>query len=152
MWEHAARAPGPAGQPGSSPHTCIRIRGRQRQVRESHTHREDVEREPLTPPPKVERATAMGTIHSITPSNFSPKVCEINQEEKKDKNDPVQVMKYFSHHCYSNGGQQLLRAQSSDVRHVDKHVNEGYNRDGNGDRARGFPGRVKQICGASANI
>lgn len=38
-----------------------------------HTHREDVKREPLTPP-KVERATAMGMIHDITPSNFSPKV------------------------------------------------------------------------------
>lgn len=38
-----------------------------------HTHREDVKREPLTPP-KVERATAMGMIQDITPSNFSPNV------------------------------------------------------------------------------
>lgn len=40
---------------------------------ESRTNREDVKREPLTPP-KVERATAMGMIHDITPSSFSPKV------------------------------------------------------------------------------
>lgn len=38
-----------------------------------HTNREDVKREPLTPP-KVERATAMGMSQDITPSNFSPKV------------------------------------------------------------------------------
>lgn len=43
------------------------------QVRRSCTNREDVKREPLTPP-KVERATAMGMIHDITPSSFSPKV------------------------------------------------------------------------------
>lgn len=38
-----------------------------------HTNREDVKREPLTPP-KVERATANGMIQHITPSSFSPKV------------------------------------------------------------------------------
>lgn len=38
-----------------------------------HTNREDVKRQPLTPP-KVERATAIGMIQDITPSNFSPKV------------------------------------------------------------------------------
>lgn len=37
------------------------------------TNREEVKREPLTPP-KVERATEMGMIHDITPSSFSPNV------------------------------------------------------------------------------
>lgn len=37
------------------------------------TDRDDVKREPLTPP-KVESATEMGMIHDITPSNFSPNV------------------------------------------------------------------------------
>lgn len=39
------------------------------------TDREDVKREPLTPP-KVERATEMGMIHAMTPSSFSPNVCD----------------------------------------------------------------------------
>lgn len=37
------------------------------------TDREEVKREPLTPP-KVERATEMGMIHDMTPSSFSPNV------------------------------------------------------------------------------
>lgn len=37
------------------------------------THREEVKREPLTPP-NVERATEMGMIHAMTPSSFSPNV------------------------------------------------------------------------------
>lgn len=37
------------------------------------TDREEVNREPLTPP-KVERATEMGMIHDMTPSSFSPNV------------------------------------------------------------------------------
>lgn len=37
------------------------------------TNREEVKREPLTPP-KVDRATEMGMIHDITPSSFSPNV------------------------------------------------------------------------------
>lgn len=41
----------------------------------TQTDRDDVKREPLTPP-KVDSATEMGMIHDITPSNFSPKVCE----------------------------------------------------------------------------
>ncbi len=39
------------------------------------TDRDDVKREPLTPP-NVESATEMGMIHDITPSNFSPNVWE----------------------------------------------------------------------------
>lgn len=37
------------------------------------TDREEVNREPFTPP-KVERATEMGMIHDMTPSSFSPNV------------------------------------------------------------------------------
>lgn len=37
------------------------------------TDREEVKREPLTPP-KVDRATEMGMIHDMTPSSFSPNV------------------------------------------------------------------------------
>lgn len=43
--------------------------------RGGQTDRDDVKREPLTPP-KVESATEMGMIHDITPSNFSPNVWE----------------------------------------------------------------------------
>lgn len=59
-------------------------------------------------------------------------------------------MSYFRlpHHCYSVGGQQLLRAQGSDVRHVDKHVNEGDSRDGDGDCPWEIPGRITQVCAA----
>lgn len=45
----------------------------ERQPYEVFTNREEVKREPLTPP-KVERATEMGMIHAITPSSFSPNV------------------------------------------------------------------------------
>lgn len=57
--------------------------------RGGQTDREDVKREPLTPP-KVERATEMGMIHDITPSNLSPNVwerklgAERKEEEKTD--------------------------------------------------------------------
>lgn len=47
--------------------------------RGGQTDRDDVKREPLTPP-KVESATEMGMIHDITPSNFSPNVWEKYQE------------------------------------------------------------------------
>lgn len=46
------------------------------------TDREEVNREPLTPP-KVERATEMGMIHDMTPSSFSPNVCEERKNTKK---------------------------------------------------------------------
>jgi len=39
------------------------------------TDREEVKREPLTPP-NVDKATEMGMIHDITPNSFSPNVCE----------------------------------------------------------------------------
>lgn len=48
---------------------------RKREGRGGQTDRDDVKREPLTPP-KVESATEMGMIHDITPSNFSPNVWE----------------------------------------------------------------------------
>lgn len=44
-------------------------------VLEEPTNREEVKREPLTPP-KVERATEMGMIQDMTPSSFSPNVWE----------------------------------------------------------------------------
>ena len=37
------------------------------------THREEVKRDPLTPP-NVDRATEMGMIQAMTPKSFSPKV------------------------------------------------------------------------------
>lgn len=43
------------------------------------TDREDVKREPLTPP-KVESATEMGMIHDMTPNSFSPKVWKKEQQ------------------------------------------------------------------------
>lgn len=52
--------------------------------RGGQTDRDDVKREPLTPP-KVESATEMGMIHDITPSNFSPNVWEIEIEEWRKK-------------------------------------------------------------------
>lgn len=45
------------------------------------THREEVKREPLTPP-NVDRATEMGMIQAMTPRSFSPKVWEGKQEMK----------------------------------------------------------------------
>lgn len=52
----------------------------------AQTDREDVKREPLTPP-KVESATEMGMIHDITPSNFSPNVWEraLGVERQKER-------------------------------------------------------------------
>lgn len=58
------------------------------------TDRDDVKREPLTPP-KVESATEMGMIHDITPSNFSPNVwgktlgVERTEEEEGEKTKKV---------------------------------------------------------------
>lgn len=46
------------------------------------TDREEVNREPLTPP-KVDRATEMGIIHDMTPSSFSPNVWEERKNTKK---------------------------------------------------------------------
>lgn len=108
-----------------------------------HTNREDVKREPLTPP-KVERATATGMIQDMTPSSFSPKVWEENQEKRSlvewcsnsERANPSLRVFSFSHHCYGVGGQQLLGAQGGDVRHVDKDVNKGDNRDGDEDGTR----------------
>lgn len=42
------------------------------------THREEVKRDPLTPP-NVDRATEIGMIQAMTPRSFSPKVCETKQ-------------------------------------------------------------------------
>lgn len=42
------------------------------------THREEVKRDPLTPP-NVDRATEMGMIQAMTPRSFSPKVYERKQ-------------------------------------------------------------------------
>lgn len=42
------------------------------------THREEVKRDPLTPP-NVDRATEMGMIQAMTPKSFSPKVYERKQ-------------------------------------------------------------------------
>lgn len=42
------------------------------------THREEVKRDPLTPP-NVDRATEMGMIQDMTPRSFSPNVCERKQ-------------------------------------------------------------------------
>lgn len=39
------------------------------------TDREEVKREPLTPP-NVDKATEMGMSHDITPNSFSPNVWE----------------------------------------------------------------------------
>lgn len=50
----------------------------------AQTDRDDVKREPLTPP-KVDSATEMGMIHDITPSNFSPKVWEECQERREQE-------------------------------------------------------------------
>lgn len=49
------------------------LRRKEGQRKGGQTDRDDVKREPLTPP-KVESATEMGMIHDITPSNFSPNV------------------------------------------------------------------------------
>lgn len=46
---------------------------------DGETDREEVKREPLTPP-KVDRATEMGMIHDITPNSFSPNVWERAKE------------------------------------------------------------------------
>lgn len=48
-------------------------KGKEVDVYSERTNREEVNREPLTPP-KVERATEMGMIHAMTPSSFSPNV------------------------------------------------------------------------------
>lgn len=53
-------------------------------VRAVLTDRDDVKREPLTPP-KVERATEMGMIHDMTPNNFSPNVWETKKKKDEDK-------------------------------------------------------------------
>lgn len=42
------------------------------------THREEVKRDPLTPP-NVDRATEMGMIQAMTPRSFSPKVYKRKQ-------------------------------------------------------------------------
>lgn len=49
-----------------------------------NTHREEVKRDPFTPP-NVDRATEMGMIQAMTPRSFSPKVWERKQRGEQKR-------------------------------------------------------------------